>query len=258
MSRARITTAAMAHSMAHLLGRLRRYARRGGFTGSACLTSFEVVPSEPSPPLVLDLRKSTTPRAGQIAGSVTPMNSATSRARRARHLHVLFQRARHPRPACLSSLVLKVNMRLGPRGRLTPRGSKRAGALHDHRALLVVPTSPSRPPATPPPPPRGLHRRLGGQLRCLPHLVPAGFVTRGPAPRNIARDSRVELVVYDSSRLPGETAAVYMTGTAVEVSSDELEAACARRSLHVRERPVVRHRHGHPSGRSAGLSPLTG
>ena len=76
--------------------------------------------------------------------------------------------------------------------------------------------------------------------------------------RNIARDSRVELVVYDSSRLPGETAAVYMTGTAVEVSSDELEAACARRSLHVRERPVVRHRHGHPSGRSAGLSPLTG
>jgi len=85
-----------------------------------------------------------------------------------------------------------------------------------------------------------------------------GLVARGPAPRNIARDSRVELVVYDSSRLPGETAAVCMTGTAVEVSSHELEAACARRSLHVRERPVVRHRHGHPSGRSAGLSPLTG
>ena len=79
-----------------------------------------------------------------------------------------------------------------------------------------------------------------------------GLVARGPATRNIARDSRVELVVYDSSRLPGETAAVYVTGTAVEVSSDELEAACARRSLHVRERPVVRHRHGHPSGRSAG------
>src|SRR6187200_5524 len=106
MSRARITTAAMAHAMAHLLGRLRRYARRGGFTRSACLTSFEVVPSEPSPSLLLDLRKSTTPRAGQIAGSVTSMNSATSQARRARHLHVLFQRARHPRPACLSSLVL--------------------------------------------------------------------------------------------------------------------------------------------------------
>jgi len=32
-----------------------------------------------------------------------------------------------------------------------------------------------------------------------------GLVARGPAPRNIARDSRVELVVYDSSRLPGET-----------------------------------------------------
>ena len=43
-----------------------------------------------------------------------------------------------------------------------------------------------------------------------------GLVARGPAPRNIARDSRVELVVYDSSRLPGETAAVYVTGTAVE------------------------------------------
>ena len=32
-----------------------------------------------------------------------------------------------------------------------------------------------------------------------------GLVARGPATRNIARDSRVELVVYDSSRLPGET-----------------------------------------------------
>lgn len=53
--------------------------------------------------------------------------------------------------------------------------------------------------------------------------------------RNIARDSRVELVVFDSSRPPGETAAVYVTGTAEEVAADELDAACATAFAHVGE-----------------------
>ena len=53
--------------------------------------------------------------------------------------------------------------------------------------------------------------------------------------RNIARDPRVELVVFDSSRPPGETAAVYVTGTAEEVGADELEAACATAFAHVGE-----------------------
>ncbi len=53
--------------------------------------------------------------------------------------------------------------------------------------------------------------------------------------RNIGRDPRVELVVFDSTRLPRETAAVYVTGTAEEVSSDELETACATAFAHVGE-----------------------
>ena len=53
--------------------------------------------------------------------------------------------------------------------------------------------------------------------------------------RNIARDPRVELVVFDSSLLPGETAAVYVTATAEEVAADELETACATAFAHVGE-----------------------
>ncbi len=53
--------------------------------------------------------------------------------------------------------------------------------------------------------------------------------------RNIARDSRVELVVFDSSRLPGETAAVYVTGMAEEVPAIELATACATAFARVGE-----------------------
>jgi nitroimidazol reductase NimA-like FMN-containing flavoprotein (pyridoxamine 5'-phosphate oxidase superfamily) len=40
---------------------------------------------------------------------------------------------------------------------------------------------------------------------------------------NLHRDPRLSGVVFDSSRPPGETKAVYVTGTAREVSDDELE-----------------------------------
>lgn len=53
--------------------------------------------------------------------------------------------------------------------------------------------------------------------------------------RNVAHDPRVELVVFDSGRPPGETAAVYVTRTAEEVAAEELEAACATAFAHVRE-----------------------
>ena len=53
--------------------------------------------------------------------------------------------------------------------------------------------------------------------------------------RNIARDPRVELVIFDSTRPPGETAAVYVTATAEQVAADELEAACATAFAQVGE-----------------------
>jgi hypothetical protein len=40
---------------------------------------------------------------------------------------------------------------------------------------------------------------------------------------SLHRDPRLSGVVFDSSRPPGETKAVYVTGTAREVSDDELE-----------------------------------
>ena len=53
--------------------------------------------------------------------------------------------------------------------------------------------------------------------------------------RNIARDPRVELVIFDSTRPPGETAAVYVTATAEQVAADELEAARATAFAQVGE-----------------------
>ena len=53
--------------------------------------------------------------------------------------------------------------------------------------------------------------------------------------RNIARDPRVELVIFDSTRPPGETAAVYVTATAEQVAADELEAARATTFAQVGE-----------------------
>lgn len=44
---------------------------------------------------------------------------------------------------------------------------------------------------------------------------------------NVAADGRVAMVVFDSSRPPKETEAVYLTATAVEVAPDELADACA-------------------------------
>ena len=44
---------------------------------------------------------------------------------------------------------------------------------------------------------------------------------------NVAADGRVAMVVFDSSRPPKETEAVYLTATAAEVAPDELADACA-------------------------------
>lgn len=44
---------------------------------------------------------------------------------------------------------------------------------------------------------------------------------------NVAADDRVALVVFDSSRPPGESEAVYLTASAAEVPESELEHACA-------------------------------
>jgi len=41
--------------------------------------------------------------------------------------------------------------------------------------------------------------------------------------RNLARDPRVSGVVFDSTRPPGKSSAVYVTGTAREVAGDELD-----------------------------------
>ena len=40
--------------------------------------------------------------------------------------------------------------------------------------------------------------------------------------QNLARDRRLSGVVFDSTRPPGETGAVYLTGTAREIAADEL------------------------------------
>ena len=44
---------------------------------------------------------------------------------------------------------------------------------------------------------------------------------------NVAADGRVALVVFDSSRPPQESEAVYLTATAAEVAPEELTEACA-------------------------------
>ena len=44
---------------------------------------------------------------------------------------------------------------------------------------------------------------------------------------NLAADGRVALVVFDSSRPPGQSEAVYLTATAAEVAPGELADACA-------------------------------
>ena len=51
--------------------------------------------------------------------------------------------------------------------------------------------------------------------------------------RNLADDPRVELVIFDSSMPPPETAAVYVTGTAERVPIEELETECARAYANV-------------------------
>ena len=52
--------------------------------------------------------------------------------------------------------------------------------------------------------------------------------------RNIAADPRVNAVVFDSSVPPGETAAVYLTGRAVEVPDADLAAEAPLAFLQVR------------------------
>jgi nitroimidazol reductase NimA-like FMN-containing flavoprotein (pyridoxamine 5'-phosphate oxidase superfamily) len=52
--------------------------------------------------------------------------------------------------------------------------------------------------------------------------------------RNIAAEPRVNAVVFDSSVSPGDTAAVYLTGTAAEVSEEALAAQAPRAFLQVR------------------------
>jgi nitroimidazol reductase NimA-like FMN-containing flavoprotein (pyridoxamine 5'-phosphate oxidase superfamily) len=46
--------------------------------------------------------------------------------------------------------------------------------------------------------------------------------------RNLAADPRVNVVVFDSTVLPGQGSAVYLTGTAGEVPSSDLEVEVAR------------------------------
>jgi len=52
--------------------------------------------------------------------------------------------------------------------------------------------------------------------------------------RNIAADSRVNAVAFDSSLLPGQTGAVYLTGTAIEVPEADLAVEAPRAFLQVR------------------------
>ncbi len=50
---------------------------------------------------------------------------------------------------------------------------------------------------------------------------------------NLSRDPRVSIVVFDSTAPSEETQAVYLTGSAAEVPSDQLEQACAVAFVHV-------------------------
>ena len=50
---------------------------------------------------------------------------------------------------------------------------------------------------------------------------------------NVAADGRVAIVVFDSSRPPGESEAVYLTASATEVAPDQLADACAAAFAHV-------------------------
>jgi nitroimidazol reductase NimA-like FMN-containing flavoprotein (pyridoxamine 5'-phosphate oxidase superfamily) len=53
--------------------------------------------------------------------------------------------------------------------------------------------------------------------------------------QNLQRDPRVSIVVFDSTVLPRETQAVYVTGSAAEVPAAGLEDACRRASAGVGE-----------------------
>ena len=50
---------------------------------------------------------------------------------------------------------------------------------------------------------------------------------------NLNRDPRVSIVVFDSRAPSEETQAVYLTGTATEVPTDQLQEACTLAFVHV-------------------------